>query len=189
VGQAVKAVKIHRRKCSGTSGRKTPDDTSTRMNVSSSFTFITRREGEADACWQSAQPLWVAANSLMLTGGVLTGEGGDEAVEVTAAIYAYYEQVILQNLSVFDISNVFLGPMPRITVFVYSMLVLQYRTFAYATVGLFFARYFLCSAPVLSVVALPVQFSCASCRWFFCAACGRGVHCNAGTFFEIFGQY
>jgi hypothetical protein len=107
VGQAVKAVKIHRRKCSGTSGRKTPDDTSTRMNVSSSFTFITRREGEADACWQSAQPLWVAANSLMLTGGVLTGEGGDEAVEVTAAIYAYYEQVILQNLSVFDISNVF----------------------------------------------------------------------------------
>jgi hypothetical protein len=47
--------------------------------VSSSLTLITQREGEDDACWQSGQPFWAAANSLMLTGGVLTGEIGDEA--------------------------------------------------------------------------------------------------------------
>ncbi len=63
------ASKIDRRNLSGTSGRNTPDEVSTRMGMPFIDTSETRRDEEELAHWQSGQAGCAAANAARSTGG------------------------------------------------------------------------------------------------------------------------
>jgi hypothetical protein len=63
------ASKIGQRKLAGTSGLKTPEDVSTRMDRPFIDTSETRREEEELARWQSGQAVCAAASAARSTGG------------------------------------------------------------------------------------------------------------------------
>ncbi len=63
------ASKIGRLKAAGTSGWKTPEGVSTRMEVPCSWTTNTWREEEVGALWQSGHWAWAAARASKSTGG------------------------------------------------------------------------------------------------------------------------
>jgi hypothetical protein len=63
------ASKIGRQKLAGTSGLKTPEDVSTRIDRPFIDTSETRREEEELARWQSGQAGCAAANAARSTGG------------------------------------------------------------------------------------------------------------------------
>jgi hypothetical protein len=67
------AFKIGRLKLAGTSGLNTPEETSTKMLVSFSFTAMTPSTGEEAAMLQSGQLACAAAKSRTLTSGELAG--------------------------------------------------------------------------------------------------------------------
>ena len=63
------ASKMGRRKATGTSGLKTPEEVSTSIGQPSRETVETRREEENGARLQSGHPGWAAANAAKSTGG------------------------------------------------------------------------------------------------------------------------
>jgi hypothetical protein len=68
------ASKMGRRKTAGTSGRKTPDDVSTIIDVLSILMVVTLRAEEETALWQSEHDGWAAASATRSTREVETGE-------------------------------------------------------------------------------------------------------------------